>query len=439
MSTKLPFILGISIVLTGCGSNSEAIVDPDPTPDAAPIPACANITSLEVREGGRMILAAGPAHSHTASEGLELATADGTVWAYAGYDVADVETITVSGPDCETSVIEVAVLPLVWTTLSDWDRGEGPPGREYGGWWLSDETMRPGLHIFGGFHYRPRQFTPSSDLWFFDFATNEWSERPSAEAPIRPGGRIAPGPEPGTIIQHGGAALEPDGSLDTPPVLQMLNYADAEPTWSASPHAEGAPGSYTGAFIRDARRARWLSICGYDSRDLGLHCNVAEYSPETGWQDVEVAGERPQGRSGFHYAYDEESDRVLVVGGQVGRADLAIGGDTWALDLSETPARWVRLFEDSPLVRRRNGAFVLDPIGRRLILWGGTPDGRTAQQGLSILRIDPGHERWDHIPMPVEITARSSGFAVYDAANQRALMGFGNSRAVYTDLYALSL
>ena len=147
----------------------------------------------------------------------------------------------------------------------------------------------------------------------------------------------------------------------------------------------------------------------------------------------------PPGRYGFHYAYDEESDRIFVVGGQVGPDNLAIAGDAWALELSESPPRWVRLNEDDDAVRRRNGAFVLDPIGRRLILWGGTDDGATSKPGLSILRIDPGQERWDHVEMPAEIPARTSGLAIYDAANQRAIMGFGNSEAVYTDLYALSL
>lgn len=82
---------------------------------------------------------------------------------------------------------------------------------------------------------------------------------------------------------------------------------------------------------------------------------------------------------------------------------------------------------------------MLDPVGRRLLLWGGTADGRTTVPGLSALRIDRGEERWDHVEVPSHVPMRSSAVGVYGPTRQRAIFGFGNGDTVYTDLHALSL
>ncbi len=114
-------------------------------------------------------------------------------------------------------------------------------------------------------------------------------------------------------------------------------------------------------------------------------------------------------------------------------------GDSWILSLAGETPEWTRLFDTLPEVQRRNGTYVFDPEGVRLLLWGGTADGATTREGLSILRLLPGQERWDHIDTPVSVPPRTSGMAVYDADGRRAIMGMGNSDAIYTDLYALSL
>lgn len=307
-----------------------------------------------------------------------------------------------------------------------------------------DPSGARALYLYGGFVYEPRQFTPSSETWRLDLTTLEWSMLANGGTPPPPGGRVAPGID-GAMLYLGGATLGLDGSLETPRGLASVTTTGSDATWVDAPSAMTAPGSYTGALIHDAGRGRWLSICGADASRLGIHCRVHEYTPEAGFVPLEIDddAEAPQGRYGFHYAYDAETDRVIVYGGQTGPGDHEIASDTWALELSTegdaTRPRWVRLAEDASIAPRRNGAYALDPEGHRLFVWGGTRDGRTALPGLDVLSLDRGSETWTHVELPADVPPRASGGGVYDPAAHRILFGFGNSDALYTDLYALEL
>ena len=439
---------GVLVLVIACGgspANPTAEMDGDAGGACGPFPA---LDSLSLSEGGRVAIAregalADPSLSFEATGAVSVADDGSRVLVYAAYGpAADAAPSTIRVRCAGGGVVETApeIRPLAWTLVADWDPAtSGPLAREYGAWWL-DEERGGGLYVFGGFHYVPRQFTPAWDLWRYDFATASWTEMSSIEPPMAPGGRVAAGREPGTILYFGGSTPMADGSIDTPSVLRELSYSGDTKIWTEAPFESSAPGSYTGALIRDERRDRWLSVCGVDARLLGIHCRVHAYTPEGGWSQVFVAdGPMPHGRFGFHYAYDEETDRVIVAGGQTGPGNLDMTGDAWALELGEDPPRWVELTEDLPEIRRRNGSFVLDPIGRRLFVWGGTADGMTTVQGLFALGVDRGRERWDRVDVPEEVPERTSGIGVYDPIGARALFGFGNSDDVYTDLWSLAL
>ncbi|AKF09980.1 hypothetical protein [Sandaracinus amylolyticus] len=334
--------------------------------------------------------------------------------------------------------VPVTVEALSMTPLLQWSPSEtpdAPPAREYFAWWIGSDRA---LHLYGGFVYQPRQFTPSTDAFRLDLGTLVWSRVAVSGTPPPPGGRVAAGPD-GAILYFGGASIT-DTGLDTPPIL--ARFVGGEGTLEVSPAAssEGAPGSYTGALVHDAARDRWLSVCGADTRALGIHCRVHAYTPSGGFTELAIEGTAPRGRYGFHYALDAANDRVIVFAGQVGPGDLDIGGDTWALELASDPPRWEQLFASSDgIAPRRNGAYALDPEGRRLFVWGGTSDGRTAVPGLEVLELDRGRERWIHVELPASIPPRASGAGVLDPEGRRILWGFGNEARLYTDLYALEL
>ncbi len=90
-------------------------------------------------------------------------------------------------------------------------------------------------------------------------------------------------------------------------------------------------------------------------------------------------------------------------------------------------------------IGRRNGTFALDPLHHRLLVWGGTSDGRVTREGLLAFDLDRGHEGWSEVPTEGDAPARSSGGMVFDGQRQRMLVGFGNGARVYTDLWSLEL
>ena len=422
---------------------SDASGSVDGAEEPALDPCQVEIEPITMRHGARVEIEFGMEVMATmtqleASAALEAEAREDAVSVWASY-AASAESVTLERTGCNPLTVPIEVRPLEWSLLSSWTPGVdvGPPAREYGAWSIAQLGGRRGLFVVGGFHYFPQQFTPANDVWFYDLERRTWNELDDTGSPLTPGGRFAAGPEANSLLLLGGARIAADGSLETPRQLQIFRYGDGALHWEEAPFSSEGPGSYTGAFVRDAKRDRWLSVCGVDTNELGVHCAVAGYGVSSGWRAIETAGTPPPGRYGFHYAFDQENDRIVLVGGQSG--GQGVYGDTWALELAENPPRWVQLFIEDAAVKRRNGAFAYDPKGHRLFLWGGTADGETAVPGLSILRLDRAKESWVHIDTPDSVPSRASGIAAYDEEAQRIVMGFGNARALYTDLYELSL
>jgi hypothetical protein len=432
------FSLAASI---GCGA-----------PPVVPVPAtCGGALApdaVTLVAGGRARIPLGAVladevRSITTTGGVTAIRSEGEVIVRADYETATA-TLTLA---CDEGALEVplTIEAVRFEPLLAWDGADAssPAAREYFAWWINPADD-DAVYLYGGFVYEPVQFTPSSELWRLDLTSLAWSTVAQNGTAPAPGGRVAASSTSGTTYYFGGGLPAADGALDTPPSLVELASGDPA-TWTAAPDGDTGPGSYTGAFVHDAARDRWLSICGADSRVLGLNCEVHAYTPETGFVRLAIEGDAPSGRYGFLYAYDAETSRVIVFGGQVGPANEDIVGDTWALELApdgdaEHP-RWTRLFESTEgVMPRRNGAFALDPEGHRFFMWGGTSDGRTGVAGLEVLSLTPGAEAWTHLALGDEAPPRASGGGVYDGARHRILWGFGNSSAaLFTDLYALAL
>jgi hypothetical protein len=320
----------------------------------------------------------------------------------------------------------------------------GPAAREYFALWI-DEADPDRVLLFGGFTYLPKQFTPAWDAWELDLVAETWSELTTAAAPQQPGGRVAPVPGASATLYFGGVDA---ATNSTPYLLKRFDSAAEVLSWS-DVNVEHAltSGAYTGAFVYDAPRNRYLVFGGVNSRN-GLSTRVDVFTPspagEPGrWEQlVPATDDGPTGRMGFHYAYDAETQRFIVFSGdqQFSSWTPDLAQDTWALELGEDPVRWVRLAEAStPPLGRRNGAFALDPVGHRFFVWGGTADGASSFPGLHVLDLDRGAERWQEVTPLNPPPERCSAGAVYDAARHRILAGFGNGDDVYADLWALEL
>jgi hypothetical protein len=311
--------------------------------------------------------------------------------------------------------------------------------------WIDDSNPDRML-MFGGHLYHPVQWTVTNDLWSIDLTNGQWSLVQSANtAPMQGSAQVAPMPGAPAVLVHGGDA--PDGSL--PNQLWSFDYGGTR-TWTPVTSSSVMPmGRLLDGFVFDAPRNRYLSAFGYS--ETALSDQVMAFTPDGhgggDWQILATAddqGQRPSARYGFAYALDAETDRLIVFsGGQVGSAADPVNAaqDTWALELAETPARWVKLAATAVQpAGRRNSGFGFDAVGHRLIVWGGTDDASTVVTDVLALDLDRGAEAWHFLTVANPPPARSSGAAVFDPRRNRALFGFGNSRTgIYTDLQALNL
>lgn len=409
---------------------------PPPPPPVMVTPCEASFSTLEVPLGGRAQLTAPKVTGIEVIEsgGFTARRLDATRWELkAPYDAttATVKLKLQCGDTPGTAELTATTRAPKWSSLSQWrDPTAGkPPNREYGNMWLDGPDR---VLVYGGFHYLPMQFTASTDLWSFDLKTLEWSQLQSANAaPEFMGGRMLPLPSSRDLLFLGGV----DRNFSPTPHLERFDPVAL--TWTAV-QAQGAPayGDYQPGVVFDSKRSRFLSVCGQAAMP---HCKVTALTvPADGparWDTVMVAsGPSPAGRAGHFFTYDAPNDRVIIFAGM----SNGILGDTWALELSEEPARWVNIVDPTPELMRRNGAWALDEANHRFIVWGGTPDGRNASGGVMFLDLDRGHELWHKLEPEGGAPSRASGMAVFDAPKKRLIAGFGNtSTARYSDLWSL--
>ncbi len=442
--TRVAFL--VALVLPACTVATETETEPEPTPGTCAVELSEQTTSLS--EGGRARLALsveGEVSALTAVTSTgEVRIEDTTLVAKPAYGTGGTSMSVTLQFECggqpQETAIDFDVRAIRWSALPTWTPGtDGPLNREYGNMWIDQENPDRML-AFGGFHYQPQQFTPANELWQFDLVNNAWTQLNPVGAPLRPGAGLAliGGQE---AIYYGGLV---DGST-TPFAMEHLNYAGDTPTFTSIDimvgPLGGPSGDYQPSFLWDAPRERLISACGLRAGG-GHHCDVRAIDRTTGESTtLAAAGEAPVGRNGQLWVHDEMTERLILFSGDRGDAMCDCEPDAWALELSEDPVRWVPIAMGSPPVGRRNGAFALDHDGHRMFVWGGTPDGASAAPGIFALDLDRGAETWHLVePEGEPPPDRASGAAVYDAARQRLVMGFGNSSAGnFTDLWALEL
>ncbi len=130
---------------------------------------------------------------------------------------------------------------------------------------------------------------------------------------------------------------------------------------------------------------------------------------------------------------DPVRDRLIVFGGQ-GDTRLA---EVWALPLSGPPI-WSQLTPagDAPVPRIGHTA-IYDPVGDRMIVFGGTGAYHLNDAWALDLAGEPS---WSQIvPAGPAPPARIYASAIYDAARGRMIVIGGSSSSVRTDVWALTL
>ena len=342
--------------------------------------------------------------------------------------------------------IPVTLARLTWRSREAWDpeAQRGPAAREHAPLWRWDDDPT-GLYMYGGFAYRPMQFTATSDLWRYDLELSSWQQLEyDGDAPELGSGRWAKIPGQRRIVNVGGNA--PLKGTRSQGIYTLEMPADGTPTWSFTASDDAADFPTLGALVYHAATARLILTLGISESDSGYFFfdqlwELVEPGAATLIRGLRAADE-PAGRYGFAYAHDESNDRIVVFSGAgwpSANDPVNASEDLWELDLGSMT--WSQLAPTGFTPRgRRNACWAHDTQHNRLVVWGGTADGRSAVQDLTIIDLDRGRERWHTLVIPGAPEARASCSGVYNPNSSSALFGFGNNDiGIYADLHELIL
>jgi N-acetylneuraminic acid mutarotase len=226
-----------------------------------------------------------------------------------------------------------------------------------------------GIMLFGG-QFGVPPGTPLSDLWSFS----------------PDGGWVQIAPETG----HGTDAWAYDSRE------QVLVSVEQDDTWSYDPSTGEWLALETEDHPRDLLGARIAYDSGSDRIILfGGFETIGDRTPAT-WA-LDVTGgtwtqmdprASPPGRNFHAMAYDPRADRVILFGGTA--SPSTVWRDTWAYDYDADT--WTELSTKQGPAPRNYSAMVYDPVGRRMILFGGV-DASEAPFG-DTWAYDPRTNQW---------------------------------------------
>ena len=190
--------------------------------------------------------------------------------------------------------------------------------------------------------------------------------------------------------------------------------------------------------VYDASR-RTLVLFGGDNDQGDAGVWFLSLSEETrDWVALEPQGEPPAGRYGHSAVLDPATGRMLVFGGR----DLITGtylNQVWALHL-DGATEWSHLTPVGPApAPRLHHAAILDPVGNRMIVFGGLGGGLYRNDVWALSLGDS--PQWSQLfPEGEAPGPRMGAAAVYDPrSNSMIVCGGTNDSGVLSDAWALSL
>ena len=224
-------------------------------------------------------------------------------------------------------------------------------------------------------------------------------------------------------------------SLNTTYALSLTG----SPAWTRVDAAGTPPdGRYAHSVVYDSSRDRLLVFGGRSQFSFFNDVWQLSLSGTPTWTQLTPAGISPSQRFGHEAIYDPVRDRMIVFGGY----DGAFRNDFWELTLTGTPT-WTQLVPTGTLPSRRDFATsIYDPIGDRLVMFGGNSDvgGPYERSDTWALKLS-GTPAWIQLaPAGTSPSARLLHKSFYDSArNRMVVMGGYDGTTMVNDAYALTL
>jgi hypothetical protein len=189
--------------------------------------------------------------------------------------------------------------------------------------------------------------------------------------------------------------------------------------------------------VYDPVRDRVIVVGGSDGTDR-IDVWSIELGTGASWKNMKVVGIPPSGRHNHSAIYDPVGDRIILFGGAYGPGGLELN-DLWALNLSGTPSwTWFTPAGTLPQPRAYHTA-IYDPLRHRMIVFG----GRRGSFSLNdVYALDlAGAGTWSPLAAggtpPPQIAGAS---AIYDPPRDRMIVfgGYDNNSTPRNDTWSLS-
>ncbi len=434
MPTNARYACALAALAVGCASNTAPVLDGVPA-------------SLTLDEGARWTVAftatdaeEDPLELAVLGEhpGLEaeVATDPLRLELRLAFDATGPQTVTVRATDPEGLAAEATLVitprALRWAERMEWTEPGGPEAREHPAV-IVDEANRRAIMISGSGYSPYGEIL--QDAWSFDLDDHTWSPLLyEGELPVGGSRRAAVIPGTSTAYLFGG-----NGERELLTDLVRVDFSSATVRFeTVEQRGDVWPRTLHG-FVYDPGAEVFYTFAGFGQ---GIHDDLWRMELQDGvavWTEINLEGERPEGRYGFFYAFDADARRVVLYSGARGTQAINPARDLWALELEGGP-RWVRLLEgDAVPPGRRNGTTVYDEEHRRMYVFGGTADAMTTSEGLWAFDLTPGAESVTRVDREDEPPLRSSGAGWWDPVSGASFFGFGNTtRAVYQDIAILT-
>jgi hypothetical protein len=243
------------------------------------------------------------------------------------------------------------------------------------------------------------------------------------------------------VVFGGGHGLGPPSNQAWQ--LPLAGY----PAWATVPAAGAPPPARLGhTSILDPVRQRMIVFGGSTSLGLANDLWSLSLTGATTWTPLAATGTPPPARTGHTAVYDPIGDRMIVFGGLGASGPM---NDLWSLSLSGTPTWSPLAASGTPPAARTYHSAIYDPLRGRVVLFGGS---RTTDLFEHISDFNDtwvltlgASPAWTQIsPTGTPPSVRQGHTAVYDSQHDRMLVFAGTGSfpppAAYgNDVWALSL
>jgi hypothetical protein len=262
-----------------------------------------------------------------------------------------------------------------------------------------------------------------------------WVPGPGSDAVSgRPVGRFL---HAAAVDTSGGRMFVTGGYQQPLGELWVLRIASDPAVWKLLAPGTPGPGPRIGpVIVYDGDGDRVILMGGQIHGTQVFKSDVWQFSlVDSVWSEIVVPGASPAARAFQSAVWDSARTRMLIFGGENGSGGF---DDTWALSFQGSP-QWIRLATTGQAPGPRAGmAFLHDPDGDRVYLFGGRRLG-TRFNDLWTLPLTDGSE-WEMLattgPRP---GGRSNCAAAFRRGKDSLVVYGGEAGAHYSDTWSLSL